>query len=45
MCCETETEPAAASYHFPLYTGETKLAASDVVTFFLNVIQAQLLEW
>ena len=29
MCCVTETEPAAVSYHFPLYTGETKLAASD----------------
>ena len=27
------TEPAAASYHFPLCTGETKLAASDVASF------------
>ena len=34
MCCVTETEPAAVSYHFPLYTGETKLAASDVVKDF-----------
>ena len=25
MCCVTETEPAAVSYHFPLYTGEIKL--------------------
>ena len=33
MCCVTETEPAAVSYHFPLYTGETKLAASDVASF------------
>ena len=32
-CCVTETEPAAVSYHFPLYTGETKLAASDVASF------------
>ena len=31
MCCETE--PAAASYHFPLSTGETKLASSDVASF------------
>ena len=25
-----ETEPAGASHHFPLSTGETKLAASDL---------------